>query len=648
MRKFFTLLLSLSLLLGAVPSARAQETPASATLYTVEASTFPTVSGLLDVFDSQKIFASGITPEAVTVIENGQPLPADSLSEIAVPLQLVVAVNQGAPLDARNASGLSRFQRVAQVIVQWAESRPENLPDDLSLVSQAGPVINHAKAADFVVGLNGFQPDLRAATPNLQSLATAIETVNAQTPRLGMKRAILLITPQMSDPNLAASVETFIQSAVQSNIRIFVWYVDSNTTFTNTSAAVFNNLAIQTGGAMFQYSGEERFPDPEAYFSALRRVYTLTYTSRVNAAGEYPVSVQVNLSSGGVITNEQKFNVDIQPPNAFPVSPALQITRQAPAEDPFNTEILLPESQEIEIIVEFPDGHPRPLTRTTLYVDGIAVDEHTSEPFTKFTWDLTSYTTSGEHQIMVEAVDVLGLKKTSMPLPVTVTVVKPPSGPAAFLAKYRTPITFGSIIFAGLVLFFILLSGRLRIPTLRAAQEARRAEADPLTQSISIVEEAAPVAAAPAEKTKKRRTLSKKTESASKRRPERVNGSGLEAAASFIRINPDGQVAPVAPIPLAEKEIVFGTDPVQCTQILNDPSISLVHARLRLTDDGGYLLQDNNSIGGTWVNYEPVQRDGYRLAHGDMVHFGQLTYRFMLKVPPAIPTPKITVQPVEE
>ncbi len=642
MRKFFALLLGLSLLLGAVPPVLAQETPASAILYNAEASAFPVISAFVDVFDSQKIFASGIKPEAVTVIENGVPLPVDSLNEIAIPLQLVIAVNQGTPLDARNASGLSRFQRVSQVIAQWAQSRPPDLPDDLSLVSQAGPVINHATTADFIVGLNGFQPDMRAVTPNLQSLATAIDTVAAQTPRLGMKRAILLITPQMEDPNLAAAMEPYIQRAVESDVRVFVWYVDADTTFTNTSAAVFNNLAIQTGGTMFQYSGEERFPDLEVYFSGLRRVYSLTYTSRVAAAGEYSLNVQANLSSGSVTSNEQKFNINIQPPNPFPVAPALQITRQAPADDPFNTEILLPEMQTIEIIVEFPDGYPRPLTRTSLYVDGVVADENTAEPFNIFTWDITPFTASGPHMITVEAVDILGLSKISMGLPITITVVKPPSGPAALLAKYRTQITFGSIILAGLVLFFILLSGRLRIPSLRAAQETRRAEADPLTQTIqtSAVEETAPVAAATASKPKKRRTPSTKTESAPK--------SGKEAAASFIRINPDGQFAAVAPIPLSEKEIVFGTDPVQCTQIMDDPSISSVHARLRLTDDGGYLLQDNGSIAGTWVNYEPVPREGYRLAHGDMVHFGQLMYRFMLNIPPVIPTPKITVQPVEE
>lgn len=635
MRKTLLILFILSLCLSLAPQgAGAQAGSASITLYNVDATSFPTVTGFVDVFDAQRIFASGLTPAAVTVIENGQPLPVDSFTELAIPLQLTVAVNQGTALDARNATGISRFQRVAQVIAQWAQSRPPELPDDLSLVSQAGPVINHATPQDFIVGLTGFQPDMRTAQPNLQSLITALDVVSAQTPRIGMKRVVLFITPQMDDPNLAANLEPILQRAVENDIRIFVWYVDANTTFTTTSAAIFNNLAIQTGGGMFQYSGEERFPDPEAYFSSLRRIYQLSYTSRVNTSGEHTLSVRATLPFGVLDSAEQRFPMDIQPPNPFPVAPALQITRQAPEDDPFNTELLLPESQGIEIIVEFPDGHPRQLTRTTLYVDGAIVDENTVEPFNTFNWDLTGYTISGEHQIIVEAVDVLGLSKASMPIPITVTVVKPPSGPTALLAKYRTEITIASIILAGLVLFAILLSGRIRIPTLRAVREERRVQNDPLTQSIPVSAEE-PISAATPVKTQKRRTQPKKTETSSK--------SSVEAGASLVRLAADGQFAAVAPIPLNGKEIVFGTDPVQCSQILDDPSISSVHARIRLTDDGGYLLQDSGSVGGTWVNFEPLQRDGYRLVHGDMVNFGQLTYRFLLKTTPPAKLPKVVV-----
>jgi len=638
MRRFFLLLVSISLLLFPIIAVNAQGVSPVANLYPVDTSAFPTISAYLDVFDAQRIFGSGLTSDSVSIIENGVQLPAVTFNEIAIPLQIAVAVNQGTALDARDANGISRYQRVAQVIAQWAQSRPADLPDDLSLVSQAGPVINHASAADFAVGLSGFQPDMREAEPNLQSLATAIDVVGAQTPRLGMKRAVLFITPQMENPDLAALLEPYMQRAAANGIRIFIWYVDANTTFTTTSAAVFNNLAIQTGGTMFQYSGEERFPDPEAYFSALRRTYTLTYTSILNTTGEYSVSVQVNLPSGILLSNEQQVNVTVEPPNPFPITPPQQITRQAPADDPFNNEILLPATQQIEILVEFPDGHPRPLTRTTLYIDGQVAAENTAEPFNIFTWDLSTFTESGNHQISVEAVDSLGLSKASMPIPVTLTVIKPPSGPAAFLAKYRTQLTFGSIILAGLVLFAILIGGRLRIPTLRQAQEARKASVDPLTQPIpTAVAETTPDAKP---KRKQWTIRSKKIQA--------VQLSKGEPAAYLLRLNADGQPATVAPIQLIEKEIVFGTDPVQCNQILDHPSISSVHARLRLLDDGTYLLLDNNSTAGTWINYEPAAPEGRRLAHGDMVNFGQLIYRFMLKTPPPVSPPKITVIKTDE
>jgi len=56
----------------------------------------------------------------------------------------------------------------------------------------------------------------------------------------------------------------------------------------------------------------------------------------------------------------------------------------------------------------------------------------------------------------------------------------------------------------------------------------------------------------------------------------------------------------------------------------------------------------NGSIAGTWVNFEPIPREGYRLMHGDMVNFGQLMYRFTLRVPPVTSKPTITVQNTEE
>jgi predicted component of type VI protein secretion system len=87
--------------------------------------------------------------------------------------------------------------------------------------------------------------------------------------------------------------------------------------------------------------------------------------------------------------------------------------------------------------------------------------------------------------------------------------------------------------------------------------------------------------------------------------------------------------------------MTFGTDPVQSMRVLDDLSISPLHARIKQTEDGGFIIYDHGSVAGTWVNYEPVPRDGCRLAHGDTIHFGQLFYRFDLNRPPAVSEPKV-------
>jgi predicted component of type VI protein secretion system len=115
----------------------------------------------------------------------------------------------------------------------------------------------------------------------------------------------------------------------------------------------------------------------------------------------------------------------------------------------------------------------------------------------------------------------------------------------------------------------------------------------------------------------------------------------MDAPAYLIRLTNSGEPASASPIPLFEKDMTFGTDPVQSKRVLDDPSISPLHARIKQTDDGSFTIYDHGSIAGTWVNYEPITREGYRLAHGDRIHFGQLVYRFDLSQPPAESEPKV-------
>ena len=57
---------------------------------------------------------------------------------------------------------------------------------------------------------------------------------------------------------------------------------------------------------------------------------------------------------------------------------------------------------------------------------------------------------------------------------------------------------------------------------------------------------------------------------------------------------------------------------------MDEPSITDLHARLRKLEDGRFMILDEGSLAGTWVNYDPVSTEGTILEHGDIIHLGRI------------------------
>jgi len=626
MTRLFRFILTVSLLAGTWTFVHAQ-TAAYAEIVRVDASNFPQVSALVDVFDANGQFIAGLKPSDITVYEDAQENTADSISQSIVPVQVTVAINPGPALAIRDPNAVTRFEKVVEALSQWADAQPVESRDDMSLVSLSGSLINHANVRDWFISLESFKPDFRNSTPNLQTLSIALDTVNAPTPEPGMKRSVLFITPHMDEPDIDNIVAPFIQRAIDSKIRVFVWFIDAEEFNVSASANAFKMLAQQTDGAFFSFSQDEPFPDLGLYFVPLRNIYEVSYTSALTTSGDHTLGFYIQAQDTTIPALDKPFSVDIQPPNPIFISPPLQITRMPPADDPYNAEVLEPSQQIIQIIVEFPDGHKRDLKRTTLYVDGQVVAENTEEPFESFLWDYNTFHDSGQHEIIVEAEDVLGLKKSSIGIPVTFTVIHPPSGAQAFLAQYSSQLVLGAIIFAGLALLIILIRSRVKNVPESRRKKVRKAKEDPLTQPVVALTEP-PVSA-----TKRVKSQPRFGWMGSRSRVP-------SAPAYLIRLMNGGEPASATPIPVIEKEMTFGTDPVQSMYVLDDPSISPLHARIKQTSEGIFVIMDHGSVAGTWVNYEAVTREGIRLKHGDRIHFGLMQYRFDLSQPPAESEPK--------
>ncbi|MCI0554462.1 MAG: hypothetical protein L0287_26235, partial [Anaerolineae bacterium] len=286
MSKFLTFILSVCLLAAPQAFARAQ-TAAYADVAAVNVQDFPQISALVDVYNANGEFMTGLQPSDFTVYEDGGQRDTETVNESTVPVQIVVAINPGPALAVRDANAVPRFTYVVDMLGRWANSQPSDSRDDLSLVSLSGSLISHATAKDWFVSLGSFKPDFRSTTPNLQTLSIALDTATVPAPQQGMKRAILLITPHMDDPNIDNTIAPLIQRAIDSKVRVFVWFVDAPEYSVTASANAFKSLAQQTNGSFFAFSGVEPFPDPNQYFSSLRHIYNLTYTSALTTAGDH-------------------------------------------------------------------------------------------------------------------------------------------------------------------------------------------------------------------------------------------------------------------------------------------------------------------------------------------------------------------------
>ena len=613
MRKFLAVFLSIYLLFVGLISAHAQsQSMTRLSLYSLQTGSFPTITAGLDVFNSAGGLVTGLKPDAITLLEDDQPRPLNMLEEVQTGVEFALALDPGPAFAYRDANAVTRYDKVAQVLKDWAATHPDTLGDDLSLIPTYGSLTTHlASTAAFSAALAAYQPNLQFITPSLNTLARALDAVSEQTPRTGMKRTVLFVTSPTS-VDAIPTLQSQTERAASQHIRVDVWIVASTDFFLASGATALKDLAIQTGGQYVTFSGEEPLPGLEMYLAPLRSTYRLTYVSGILTSGGHNLKVQANLDGETITSEALSFELNIQPPNPILVVPPEQIVRHAPDERTTATAAFLPNQQTIDIIIEFPDGRTRRLVSTTLLVDDQKVAKNTSEPFDHFTWDLSGYATSGQHLLSVEAVDSLGLSKISLGVPVTITIVKPQFGFLPFLARNSLWVTLVAILFAGAVLGVILAGGRIRH---RSRPADRGSHIDPLTQ--------------PVEADMGRRNLRLPW-----KRPAK------QPDAYLVRLKDDGQPVTAPPIPISTPEMTFGSDPLQVMRILDDPSVSPLHARLQ-EQNGEYILTDEKSAAGTWVNYEALAVPR-RLQHSDVLHIGRLSYRFMLRKPPESPAPKIT------
>jgi hypothetical protein len=597
-------------------------------VYPPDISKFPNMVLYFDARDAQGAYLQNLTSGDVTVLEDNTSLPADALDYITSGAQIIVAFNP-APSLAYAPGAKTRFQLIQQQLIEWASLLPASDQDDFSLVTNGGILAEQlTNPKQWAQILQSYKPDLMTAVASLDSLNKALDLATDTNPSPNMKRAILYITPIPSPADLKTLPDIGAR-AKQLGVHVFVWMIGPSSSATSAEAKAFQQITSSTAGDFFMYSGTQALPDLETYFKPLRGVYRLEYTSAASQSGQHSITVQVNHTGTQLTSAPVTFKVTVQPPNPVLLSPPGVITRQWVRTSGSSDLILSPESITIKIQVEFPDGLTRPLRATRLFVDGKLAAENTVEPFDQINWPLDAYTKSGTHTIKVEIEDSLGLKQATIDTPVKIVVTEKPVSFWEKLVNYTSSsqawIALAIIAFVG-VLALVFIIGSRRNWFSRLPGRSHKETSDPVTQPVLIrMDDARP-------------------------RPSATvpRSSVIRIPARLVRLDENSQQPiPGKSIAINQRELSFGSDPKKALFVLDSPSVSPLHARLTQTAEDVYILSDEGSVAGTWVNFAPVSSQGVRLVHGDLVHIGKLAFRFELATPPAARSPHVS-HPDEE
>jgi hypothetical protein len=567
-----------------------------------DASLFPQISFTLEAYDPSGNFDTDLSASELFILEDDLPVQLDNFGLIQPGLELVLAINAG-PSMAVRYNGATRFERLVAHLLNWVEQMPASGSDELSLATLTGlQIIRQSDPADLLLALQNYSPDLNRAQPNLAALSQALDL--ASNPRnTKMKRAVFYITASMPAASLGALEDLAARTASQ-GVRIFVWYVPLSNIPVPAEEKILLQLASQTGGHYFVYTGKEDLPGPEDYFQSMRYLYQASYTSQLNTSGNHTLFVSMdpeieNPNSG------QSFSIRVQAPNPIFLNPPAQVVQTLQSGTQASASLALPQKLDLQIIVEFPDGHPRSLQATRLLVDGEVVDENLAEPFNEFEWRLAEIKASGTFLLQAEVVDSLGLSRRSIETPVEVLV---PVNPSANLLEQ---IPLERLVIGGAIL---VLSISLILAILLLSRRKRRKK-----RSASIPAPTRPISP---------EALASNLSPSWPRQH-----SGVPAPARLMRISEAGHTIAGSAIALGRPEITFGSDPRQSIVVIDHPSLDALHARLIQSGPGLFRLYDCNSLAGTWVNWERIDDSGVQLSHQDIIQLGGITYRFELNRP---------------
>ena len=531
------------------------------------------------------------------VRENGVPIPEATLGEAPVGIDLALVIDaNGEFLQFDDTSGFNRRDKVAQSIGRFAGSSMSAAGHDrLSVIVPDGAgegaaflVEDASEPGELAATVNTWNPTPPRYSPLQPMLAAAIDHLAAQTAD-GRFQAVLLYSDgarldrQLDYPVLA-------EAAQAAGIPLYVAILGADVSPEELANAT--RLTGPTGGQTIHMPAPEAADPLYALFAGHGRQPELVYPSAVRQNG--PQQVTVNL---GNVSASWSYDLALAAPEVALELPRETVRRAGSAVDT-PLPLLQPAVLSLAAQLTWPDGQPRQLTEVTFLVDGVAQPlavqpQPDDDGRLRLTWDI-SERDAGVYQLGIEVADGLGYRAAAAPVAVTIEVARPnPATPT--IAPTATPTPPAEPLQPATLIVPVLILAATGGVLLWARRRARRGPTPP----------AAPSGAA----------------------YPPPPGDGHVAVLEWLSNGEPGEQ-----IELLADNVTIGREPDAVDIVLDDPSVSRLHARIRRNAAGEYWLYDEGSITGTFLNYERLGLAARPVHHGDSVQIGRVSLRFRLEL----------------
>lgn len=612
----------------------------------VDASGFPSVSVKAIVSDDTRGRVTGLTGADFTLNEDGQEVPF-SLSEVEVGIQVVFILDASLSARQAGATGYTRLEEGKQIIYNYTQDQMAEGVDQVAVLApESGTAVRKVAPladdpADFTTFKNTVHdgtylyelPEGIAATPLNDMVSMALNMLAGG--NSGTHRAVVVISDGIDELSDRA-VADIVNTANQLNVPIYTVIFGPANNWGGQAESNMKRLSLDTYGEHFQLSSEGRAPDPieglinqvmEPLYDNLtsqRTQYLLTYDSQVSSPGVHEVA----LSAGGKST-KASMSISIKPPQVSITQPVAgtQITRST--DDPnVAVQDIEPRTQTVNFGVSWPDGFARQIAAVDLLVDGVAVLDTCTPPCDQIVWNIASLA-AGSHSIRVRVRGQQGLEAESKEVSLTISITtpeptptpKPTLAPPAPAAPTPKPPPACEDQYTG---FKRITECNQEVVALGALGISFAA----LLLAIVVVRRPPQVVS----------TVARKVKDATipffpvKAQP-RPAAASREALATLEVL--EGDDSHTQPIELVSENTRLGRDEELVQVVFANRGVSRLHARITAEPDrtGGqrFVLYDEGSTSGTYVNFKPVGINGQQLQDGDTIHVGPVRLQIKIK-----------------